>query len=243
MAIRRVPSIPGVGKGPLRLFLSYAHEDRNILEELRKHLAPLRHEQVVTDWYDRELVPGQSWNHRIQEQLESSHLVLVIVTADFVASDYAYGQELNRALELHDTGLLRLIPVIARNCLWQNLPLARIQVLPEGAVPISRWQDRDDAYVSVVTGVERAAREILASGDSLVDRWLTSRLLRRQVLIAVQQQLSRPGFYRGSIDGVAGLATEAAVVQYQRSAGIKVDAMIGPEVIRHLEEDAARQAD
>jgi TIR domain/Putative peptidoglycan binding domain len=225
-----------VGKGPLKLFLSCAHGDRDIVTELRKHLAPLRHEQIVTDWYDFELTPGHDWDREILSQLESSDLVLVVVSADFVASNYAYGRELGLALDLHDQERLRVLPVIGRNCRWQNLPFARLQVLPEGAVAISSWENRDDAFVSVVLGVERVAREILSSGHGLVDDWLTSRLLRRRVLMAVQQHLRRIGLYAGPIDGIPGPATEAAVVSFQRRAGIKVDAMIGPDVIRRLQE-------
>ena len=73
------------------MFLSYAHEDRDMVAELRKHLAPLRHEQIVTDWYDLELMPGQDWDRAIISQLESSDLVLVMISADFLASNYAYG--------------------------------------------------------------------------------------------------------------------------------------------------------
>jgi TIR domain/Putative peptidoglycan binding domain len=210
-----------VRRRPLKLFLSYAHEDRDILEGLRKHLAPLRYEQVVADWFDREITPGEDWDREILTRLESADLVIVIVSADFVASEYAFGTELTRALELHDHGRLRVIPVIGRNCRWQNLPFARLQALPEGALAISGWPDRDDAYVSVVVGVERAAREILSSGDSLVDAWLTSRLLRRRVLIAVQQRLARLGLYDGPIDGIPGPATEAAVLRYQTRSGIR----------------------
>ena len=229
-----------MGKGPLKLFLSYAHEDRDIVAELRKHLAPLRYEQIVTDWYDLELMPGHDWDQDIISQLESSDLVLVVISADFVASNYAYGRELNLSLDLHDQDRVRLLPVIARNCKWQNLPFARLQVLPEGAVAISSWQNRDDAFVSVVLGVERVAREILSSGDSLVDDWLTSRLLRRRVLMAVQQHLRRIGLYAGPIDGIPGPDTEAAVISFQRRVGIKVDARIGPDVIRRLEENPSR---
>jgi hypothetical protein len=96
--------------------------------------------------------------------------------------------------------------------------------MPEGAVAISSWQNRDDAFVSVVIGVEGFAREILSSGESLVDDWLTSRLLRRRVLIAVQQHLRRIGSTPGPIDGIPGPDTEAAVISFQRRVGIKVDA-------------------
>jgi hypothetical protein len=212
------------------VFLSYAHEDVEFLEGLRKHLKPLRDEQVIADWVD----------HQIQNQLESADLVIVLVSADFIASDYAIKNELRRAMELHDLGRLLVVPVIVRNCVWQKLPLGRLQALPEHGLPISQWPDRDDAYVSVVLGIERTATELLSSeDDSLVDLWLSSRLLRRRVVMAVQQMLARLGLYEGPIDGIPGPHTETAVVDYQRRAGITRDAMIGPEVIRHLEQDVA----
>jgi hypothetical protein len=102
--------------------------------------------------------------------------------------------------------------------------------------------NRDDAFVSVVLGVERVAREILLSGESLVDDWLTSRLLRRRVF-GGSAALRRIGLYAGPIDGIPGHNTEAAVISFQRRVGIKVDAMIGPEVIRRLEENPSLPTD
>lgn len=223
-------------RGPLKLFYSYAHEDEAILVELRKHLAALRREQVIVDWHDRQLLPGAAWDSEISSRLESADIVLALISADFVSSEYAYGRELSRALELHDQGRLVLTPVIARPCRWERLPTARLQVLPDRARPISGWKDPDQAYLSVAVGVERVARELLSRSGSLTDDWLESRLLRRRVIRRVQKHLRTLGYYSGPIDGIPGLGTEHAVEAFQRSAGIAVDAMIGPEVIRHLED-------
>jgi hypothetical protein len=220
--------------GPLRLFLSYAHEDSSVAAELRNHLAPLRHEKIVRDWYDHDLVAGSDWDTEIKQQLESSALVLFLVSSDFLASSYAYERELAHALDLHERGMLRVIPVIARNSLWQQLPLGKLHALPEGGRPISGWENRDDAFVSVVAGVEKAARELLSSNDSVLNDWLTSRLLRRKVITDVQQRLARRKLYLGSIDGMPGRVTEKALIKFQKQTGLTIDGMIGPEVIERL---------
>jgi len=230
-------------RGPLRLFYSYSHEDAPILDQLRKHLAPLRHERIVVDWYDREILPGSAWERRISERLEAADIVLALISADFIASRYAYGRELTRALELHDRGRLVLVPVIARPSYWQRLPIAHLQVLPEGANPIttaSSSGERDASFVSVVQGVERVARELLARSEGLADQWLESRLIRRRVIREVQVLLHELDHYDGPLDGIPGRETERAVFAFQRRAGISIDAQIGPEVIRNLEETVNR---
>ncbi len=223
-----------MASGPLQLFLSYAHEDSNVAAELRNHLAPLRHDKIVRDWYDHDLVAGSDWDQEIQRQLEGSALVLVLISSDFLASSYAYGKELAHAIDLHKRGVLRVIPVIARNSLWQQLPIAELQVLPEGGRPITSWKNRDDAFVSVVSGVERAARELLSSNDNLIKDRLTSRLLRRKVITYVQQRLASRNLYLGPLDGIPGRATEKALAKFQRHAGLTLDARIGPEVLQRL---------
>ena len=222
------------------MFLSYAHEDADKAAALRNHLAPLCLENVLVPWYDGDLVAGQDWNSEVMTRLESSHLIVVLISADFLASEYAYKKELSVALERHDQGKARLIPIIARNCVWKHLPFARLQVLPHGGKPISTWPDQDDAFVSVVEGIELAARDLLASEASLVNEWLTSRLMRRHVIAEVQRRLAALGYYRISVDGVTGPATEQALLKYQRAEGLQPDARIGPEVLRRLLGDPER---
>ena len=228
--------------GPLSLFLSYAHADESIAEALRRHLSPLRHEGVVEAWYDRDLGPGDRWDDEISARLEAADIVIALLSADFVASEYAYGRELRRALELHQLGRLVLVPVIGRACYWQSLPIGSLQALPDGGRPITSWDDRDSAYVTVVRGIEAAARARLAGGSSLVDDWLTSRLIRRRVIRAVQEHLHALALYAGPIDGIPGGMTEKAVRSLQRDAGLTVDGMIGPEIIR-LVEDTGENTD
>ena len=227
-AIRRPP-------GPIRLFYSYAHEDVSILTDLRKHLAPLRHEEVIEDWYDRRIRAGSDWNMEITKRLDAADIVIVLLSADFVASEYAYGRELRRAIELHGQSAVVVVPVLARPCLWENLPIAKLQALPEGGIPITAWDDRDAALLSVVRGVAEAARHLVSTRRSLADEWIEYRLARRRVIQEVQEHLMALGYYPGPIDGIPGPDTEDAIVAFQTSAQIEVDGRIGPETIRHLE--------
>jgi hypothetical protein len=230
-------------QGPLRLFLSYAHEDAGLLDELRKHLAPLHHERIIEDWYDRELLPGATWNQEISDRLESADIVLALISADFIASEYAYGRELTRALELHRQHRLALVPVIARPCHWKPLPIAELQLLPGEARPIQGTGDdseRESRLVEVVEGVERVAQQLVSSRTSLADEWVEARIVRRRILKKVQGLLHGLGYYRGPLDGIPGPLTEAAVVAFQKAENLDVDALIGPEVIRRLEISAGR---
>jgi peptidoglycan hydrolase-like protein with peptidoglycan-binding domain len=118
--------------------------------------------------------------------------------------------------------------------MWTILPIARLHALPEEARPVSTWDDRDSAYVSVVEGIARVARELSAASDSLLADWITSRLLRHEVIRTVQRHLAQWQLYAGPIDGIPGRLTEHAVRQLQEMGGKRVDGKIGPDVIRLL---------
>jgi hypothetical protein len=222
--------------GALKVFYSYAHVDHQMLLGLQKHLAPLIREQLIEPWYDRELTAGEAWNAEIQSRLESSDIVIILVSADLLNSEYAVGQELGPALDLHRQGKLQVIPVVARACMWKKSQISELQVLPMDGKPIAEWSSQDAAYLSVAEGIDQAAQKMLSKRESILDDWQTSRLLRRKVIREVQRYLAQLGLYDDQIDGIPGPNTESAVVQFQRSAGITVDARIGPEVIRNLEE-------
>ena len=221
--------------GALKLFYSYAHIDHQMLLGLRKHLAPLIHDQLIEQWYDRDLTAGEEWNAEIQSRLETSDIVIILLSADLLASPYAFGQELRPAVELHRQGKLRVIPVVARACMWKRTQISELQVLPTGGKPIAEWSSQDEAYLSVAEGIDQAAQKILSKRESILDDWQTSRLLRRKVIREVQRHLAQLDLYHDQIDGIPGPNTERAVKEFQHSVSITIDARIGPEVIRNLE--------
>ena len=109
-----------------------------------------------------------------------------------------------------------------------------LQALPTNGRPVTRWRDRDSAYVSIAEGIERLAQRLLGERETVMADWLTSRLLRRRVIRAVQEQLADLQFYAGPIDGDPGPMTERGVRMLQQQGGVKVDGLIGPDVINLL---------
>jgi formylglycine-generating enzyme required for sulfatase activity len=146
----------------IEIFFSYARKDELLRDELAKHLKPLRQEGIIRDWHDREIPPGAEWQNEIDRHLESAQIILLLISADFLASDYCYSFELKRALERHTSNEACVIPVILRSCVWQNTPFGKLQVLPTDGKPIQSksWFDPDEAFTDVVRGLRRSIAQL-----------------------------------------------------------------------------------
>lgn len=136
-------------------FISYSHRDEVFRQELETHLAPLRRQGLLSVWHDRRITPGDHLDDAISENLESADLILMLISADFVASEYCYAREMTRALERHQARAARAISIICRPCDFQGLPFGRFLLLPTDGKPVSSWPDRDAAWVDVVRGIRR----------------------------------------------------------------------------------------
>ena len=145
---------------PVKLFYSYSHSDEDFRKELEKHLSLMRRNGEIAGWHDRDISAGTDWKDSIDEHLESAQIILLLVSADFLASDYCYEIEVKRAMERHARGEARVIPIILRNCDWSSAPFAKLQALPRNARPIKSWGDPDEAYKDVATGIRKAVAEI-----------------------------------------------------------------------------------
>ena len=121
----------------IEVFYSYAHEDEEVVKELRiKRPSILKRQGVIRDWYDREITAGTDWKGQLDQHLNSAGVILLLVSADFLASDYCYDVEMTRALERHDQGEARVIPVLLRKFDgWQGAPFGKIQSLPTDGSP------------------------------------------------------------------------------------------------------------
>lgn len=135
-------------KIPAELFVSYAHQDESLKNELLNHLANLRRQQLILPWHDRDIHASDDWKHQIDSHLATADIILLLVSSDFIASDYCHEVEMRRAIERHEAGEARIIPVFLRQCDWQNAPFARYQALPTDAKPVlsSHWSSRDEAF-------------------------------------------------------------------------------------------------
>ncbi|MBA2396549.1 MAG: toll/interleukin-1 receptor domain-containing protein [Ktedonobacteraceae bacterium] len=130
---------------PVTLFLSYAHEDEELLNRLVVHLSGLKRQGVIKTWYDRQIFAGKEWAKVLDTRLEQASVILLLVSPDFLASDYCYEIEVKRALERHDAKEAIVMPIVLRPCDWSHTPLARLQVLPQDGRPITKWENRDTA--------------------------------------------------------------------------------------------------
>jgi hypothetical protein len=134
---------------PVTVFISYAHADELLRQDLEKHLSMLQRQGLISSWNDRKLVPGIDWAKDINIHLNSASIILPLISPDFLASDYCYGIEMRRALERHEAEHARVIPVLLRPVDWQDAPFAKLQVLPTNAKPTTKWRNRDEAFSNV----------------------------------------------------------------------------------------------
>jgi tetratricopeptide (TPR) repeat protein len=147
---------------PLQAFIVYAHEDKRLRAQLEKHMSVLRNKGVISVWYDGKIVPGQEWDKAITENLKASRVFLLLVSSDFLASDYINHKEMDHALKMHDAGLAVVIPIILRSCDWRETRLKDLQALPSLGKPVIEWPKRDKAWTDVVQGIRRAVDDLRA---------------------------------------------------------------------------------
>lgn len=145
---------------PIRIFIAYSHKDRAYLDELRVHAAPLTRNQRLRIWFDGEIHPGEVWDNSIKENLHAAHIILLLLSANSLYSEYFYEKEVREALERHADGRARVVPVLLAPCLWYETPLAHLQGLPDGMKAISAWLNRDSAWENVLHGILRIIGEI-----------------------------------------------------------------------------------
>jgi tetratricopeptide (TPR) repeat protein len=154
--------LPDQRDPPVELFISYSHRDEKLRRQLESHLTQLRRDEVIADWHDRRITPGQEWGKEIDEHLESARVILLLVSADFLASDYCYDIEVRRAMQRHEAGEAVVVPVILRPCDWNKAPFGKLQALPAEGRAVILWRPRDSAYLDVVQGIRRALNELRA---------------------------------------------------------------------------------
>src|SRR5260221_6757256 len=152
---------------PLEVFISYAHEDRALKEELTTHLSNLRRQGLIKTWHDGDIVPGTEWEQQIIEHLTSAHLILLLISSDFMASDFCYSVEMQKAIARHQTNQARVLPILVRQTDWKDAPFSILQMLPTGTRPVVNWTRRDDAFTDVVKGIRKAIEDLNANGATL----------------------------------------------------------------------------
>ena len=141
-----------------RVFMSYSHADEELRNELEKHLESLRRQGVISIWHDHRIEPGEELHQQIAAELQTADIILLLVSADFLSSDYCYDTEMSRAMERHEQGQARVIPVILRPCDWQEAPFGKLMAVPKNGKPVTKHATLDDGFVQVAKAVRQAAQ-------------------------------------------------------------------------------------
>jgi hypothetical protein len=138
------------------VFFSYSHKDEELRDQLEIHLTMLKRQGVIETWHDRRLLAGDAIDQGISVELERADIVLLLVSPDFLASEYCYGVEMARAMERHVEGSGRVIPVILRPCEWHHAPFGKLLATPADGRPVTKFANLDDAFLQIAQAVRAA---------------------------------------------------------------------------------------
>ncbi|ABW26990.1 COR domain-containing protein [Acaryochloris marina] len=144
----------------LQLFYSYSHKDEGIRDQLETHLKVLQRRGLIQNWHDRKILPGTDWKNELDRNLEQADIILPLVSPDFIASDYCYEVEMSRARDRHDAKEAILLPILIRPVDWNSTSFCDIQALPSDLKPVTKWSDKDDAWLNVMQGLKRVIQVI-----------------------------------------------------------------------------------
>jgi CheY-like chemotaxis protein len=150
---------------PVTLFYSYAHEDEGLRDELQGHLKILERRGLLAPWHDRKIVAGHDWSHEIDAHLRSAELVLLLISKDFIGSDYIMGTELAAAMRRHAAQQTVVVPIVVRAVDLDpedavDMPFLKLQGLPAGLRPVTSWPNRDEAWTDVAKGLRATVKGI-----------------------------------------------------------------------------------
>jgi TIR domain len=141
------------GSMPLSVFYPYSYRDEDLRQELEKHLALLQRQGTITGWHNRRLAPGDPWRGQIDSHLRSADVILLLISADFLVSEYCDDVEMKLALERHRQKQALVIPLLLRPADWSAAPFAHLRTLPRNAQPVTAWSDREQAFAEVATAI------------------------------------------------------------------------------------------
>jgi TIR domain len=152
----------------IEIFCCYARKDQPLLQLLKNHLMPLQWQELIHIWSDTDINAGDEWEQSIHEHLENAEIILLLISADFMASSYCYSKEMRRAMQRHERGEARVIPIVLRPTYWKGAPFEKLQFLPKDAKPITdRSWTEDEALYDVVEQIGAPSEHYASIAHSL----------------------------------------------------------------------------
>ena len=144
----------------IEVFISYSHQDQALRAELEKHLSTLKRQNTITSWYDGDIIPGAMLEPEIMSHLKRAQIILLLVSADFIASDFCYTKEMKEAFARDKANKVSVIPILLRPTDLKDSPLIKLKMLPTDAKAVTKWPTLDDAFEDVVKGIRAAIDDL-----------------------------------------------------------------------------------
>jgi hypothetical protein len=141
------------------VFFSYSHRDEGLRDQLETHLTMLKRQGLIEAWHDRRIVAGADIHNQISAHIEAADVILLLVSPDFLASDYCYNKEMERAMARQRAGEATVIPVILRPCDWHDAPFGQLLAVPRDGKAITLWPNTDEAFLDVTTAIKAALNQ------------------------------------------------------------------------------------
>lgn len=146
----------------INVFYSYAPEDAELRDELDRHLAAMKRNNLIVGWHNRDIQAGTEWEQEVNEHLDAAQIILLLISSDFIASDYCYSIEMRCAMERHERGEARVVPIILRPVDTEGTPFSKLEMLPTDRKPVTDWPNRDSAFVNIAQGIRRVVENFQA---------------------------------------------------------------------------------
>jgi hypothetical protein len=156
-----IPAPAPATTGAVEVFVSYVRADETLRAELAKHLKPMKREGLITEWYADNVEAGVEQKKEAKTHLDTARIILLLVSPDFLDSDYHYDFEMARALERHNADTARVIPIILRHTEgWEKTEFHKLQALPRDGRPVKQWPDRDEAFAKIAKEIRVVAEKL-----------------------------------------------------------------------------------
>ncbi len=154
----------------INIFILYATEDQPLKKELEGHLSFLQRLGYIDVWHEGQVQPGLEKEQVVSEYLEKAHIILLLISANFLAPDHytKYENELRMAYARQKEGKVMIIPVILRHCVWQLDILAGLNPLPSGGHPVrsDHWESVDKAFHDITVALQKVAEDIKGKSEA-----------------------------------------------------------------------------
>lgn len=147
-------------KLPLKIFISYSRADEDIKQSLERHLALLKREHKAVIWHEQNIEAGIEKYDAIRKEMNASQIILLLVTSDFLASDYHFNEEIQQAMERHYEDTARVIPVIMKPCDWESSLFGGLEPLPGGGMAVTSWANQDEALKDIAKGIRKVVETL-----------------------------------------------------------------------------------